>query len=68
MKSMSAYTAKINAEVNGKTQKVQNTSTSVTTGIYRGVPGCGPRNFDRIIYPSRRYGFVCSLLPNKNIC
>jgi hypothetical protein len=48
MKSMGAYTAKIKAEVQGKTQKVQDSSRSVTTGIYRGVPACGPQNYQQI--------------------
>lgn len=54
MKSMGAYTAKIKAEVQGKTQKVQDTSHKVTTGIYRGVPRCGPQNYQQIIYLKNR--------------
>jgi hypothetical protein len=68
MKSMGAHTAKLQAENYGRTQKIQNTSSSVTTGIYRGVAGCGPRDFQIIIYPLKRHGYTCSLLPNKNIC
>jgi hypothetical protein len=62
MKSMSAYTAKTHAEVKGKTQKVQNTSRSVTTGIYRGVPGCGPRNFQIILYERKVDCSICYVL------
>ena len=62
MKSMSAYTSKTHAEVKGKTQKVQNTSRSVTTGIYRGVPGCGPRNFQIILYERKLDCSICYVL------
>jgi hypothetical protein len=58
MKSMGAYTAKLNAENQGRTQKVQNSSRAVTTGIYRGVPGCGPQNFSLIFY---RRNVKCSI-------
>jgi hypothetical protein len=57
MKSIGAYTAKIKAEVQGRTQKVQDTSHKVTTGIYQGVPRCGPQNYQQIIY-----------LKNKKCC
>jgi hypothetical protein len=53
MKSVAAYTTKIKAEVEGKTQKVQNDNRSLTTGIYRGVPACGPLNYSQLIYPMR---------------
>jgi len=47
---MSAYIFKLNAETEGKTQKVQNDSRTVTTGIRRGIPGCGPQNYEVINY------------------
>ncbi len=53
MKTMAAYIAKLQAENYGITQKVQNDSRSVTTGIYRGVPGCGSLNYQTIIYPRK---------------
>jgi hypothetical protein len=62
MKSMSAYTAKLQAENYGRTQKVQNNSTVVTTGIYRGVPGCGPRNFQIILYERKVDCSICYVL------
>jgi hypothetical protein len=54
MKTMAAYTAKIKAEVEGKTQKVQNSPRAVTTGIYRGVPGCPKQNYSRINFYVRQ--------------
>jgi hypothetical protein len=48
MKSMSAHIFKLSAENQGRTQKIQNSGRSVTTSIYRGVPGCGPLNFNTI--------------------
>lgn len=50
MRSMGAYTAKLNAENLGRTQKVQNDNHTVTTGIYRGVPRCTPEDFSLIFY------------------
>jgi len=62
MKSVSAYTSKIKAETQGKTQKVQNDGRTVTTGLYRGVSGCNPQNYNQIIYPLKSYGSGCFLL------
>ena len=50
MKTISAYTFKLLGENKGRTQKVQDDRRTVTTGIHRGVPGCGPRNFQIINY------------------
>lgn len=50
MKTMSAHIFKINAETEGRTHKIQDDSRTVTTGIHRGIPGCGPRNFQLITY------------------
>jgi hypothetical protein len=55
---MSAYIFKINAETEARTQKVQNSGRSVTTGN-RGVAGCGPQNFTPILYPIKTYGSGC---------
>jgi len=54
MKSVSAYTSKLRAEVKGRTQKVQDDDRSVTTGIYRGTAGCGQLNFSQIVYAKRQ--------------
>jgi hypothetical protein len=54
MKSMAAYTAQLKAENQGRTQKVQDSSRSVTTGIYQGVAGCGPQNYQQINFFRRQ--------------
>jgi len=59
MKTMSAYIFKINGETEGRTQKVQNDNRTVTTGIRRGIPGCGPLNFNPILHPIKTYGSGC---------
>jgi hypothetical protein len=60
MKSMAAHTAKLKAENQGRTQKVQDSSRSVTTGIYQGVAGCGPQNYRQINFYYRKT--CCSVL------
>lgn len=60
MKSMSAHTAKLNAENQGRTQKVQDSARSVTTGIYQGVAGCGRQNYQKINFYYRKK--CCSVL------
>jgi hypothetical protein len=59
MKSMAAYISGVSASVEGKTQKVQNSQRTVTTSIYPGVPGCGPKNYTPIVYPTKPYGSGC---------
>ena len=59
MKTMSAYIFKINGETQGKTQKVQEDNRTVTTGIRRGIPGCGPRNFQIINYRRKVDCAIC---------
>jgi hypothetical protein len=56
---MSAHIFKLSAENQARTQKIQNTGRAVTTGIYRGVPGCGPQNYTTILYPIKTYGSGC---------
>ena len=56
---MSAFTSKIKAETEGKTQKIQNSSTAVTTGIYRGVAGCAAQNYQIIFYPRKLNCSIC---------
>jgi hypothetical protein len=59
MKSMAAYISGVSASVEGKTQKVQNSQRAVTTSIYRGVPGCAPKDYTPILYPTKPYGSGC---------
>ena len=59
MKSMSAYTAKLLAENKGRTQKIQDDNRTVTTGIYRGVPGCGPQSYQLIFYQRKVDCAIC---------
>lgn len=59
MKTMSAYISKIRAETEGKTQKVQNSQRAVTTGIYRGVPACGPLDYSKIRFYSKFRNGCC---------
>ena len=56
---MSAYTFKLLGENKGRTQKVQDDSRTVTTGIYRGIPGCGPRSFQIINYKRKVDCAIC---------
>jgi hypothetical protein len=65
MKSMSAHIFKLSAENQGRTQKIQNSGRSVTTSIYRGVPGCGPLNFNTILYPIK--GKICCYIHPINV-
>lgn len=64
MKSLAAYTSKLKAELQGKTQKVQNDSRSLTTGFYRGVPACGPLNYTELVYPVKSQ--ICCYTNNDN--
>ena len=51
MKSAAAYTSKLKAEALGRTYKVQDTNHRLfTTTLYRGAAGCGPVNYNQIVY------------------
>ena len=59
MRSISAYTSKLKAEVQGRTYKIQNTAHSLTAqNSYRGAAGCSTQSYSPIRY-SRKYSTCC---------
>ena len=64
MKTAAAYTSKIKAEALGRTYKVQDTNHRLfTTTLYRGAAGCGPVNYNQIMYVKP---CACNLLKNTS--
>jgi len=65
--SASRFTAQRRAHAEGSLNKVQNSNTILTPqSPYRGVLGCGPRNFTQIVYYKPRCSgphFVCPTQP-----
>ena len=66
MRTASAYIYKLKNNTKGRTYKVQDTNHRLMTGaIYRGAIGCGPVNFDEIVYSING---CCNTVPyNANI-
>ena len=59
MKTMSAHIFRLSGENKGRTQKIQDDSRTVTTGIHRGIPGCGPQNYQLIFYRRKVDCAIC---------
>lgn len=61
--SASRFTAQRRAHAEGSLNKVQNSNTNLTAqSPYRGVLGCGPRNFTQLIYFKPRCNTTCTNL------